>query len=168
MKTKLILVVVLALCVFTQIAGAKTAVEWYNEGYDLDKLGRYEEAIKAYDKALGIDPTLKEAWHNKGVTLANLGRYEEAIDAFDKALEIDPTYKWAKWAWYNKGSDFGCLGRYEEAMRCYDKALEIDSNHEEESYNKDLARKKLEQPGFEAVFAIAGLLAVAYLLRRRK
>ena len=96
MKTKLILVVVLALCVFTQIAGAKTAVDWYNKGCDLDELGRYEEAIKAYDKALEIDP-----------------------------------------------------------------------NHEEASYNKDLARRQLE-PGFEAILAIAGLLAVAYLLRRRK
>ena len=54
-------------------------------------MGRYEEAIAAYAKAIEINPQLAEAWNNKGVVLGWSGRYEEAKEAFEKAHEIDPT-----------------------------------------------------------------------------
>ena len=43
------------------------------------RAGRYEEAIKAYDEALKINPQDADAWTNKGNALSNLGRKEEAI-----------------------------------------------------------------------------------------
>lgn len=96
---------------------------WANKGASLDPLGRYEEAIACYDKALEIDPSLASAWSNKGNSLHNLGRYEQAVACHDKAVEIDPSLANA---WSNKGVTLGVLGRYEEAIACYDKALEID------------------------------------------
>ena len=53
-------------------------------------LGKYQEAIEWYDKALKIDPNNVFALNNKGLALSNLGKYEEAIEWFDKALKIDP------------------------------------------------------------------------------
>ena len=60
--------------------------------------------------------------------------------------------------------DFYRNGRYKEAKEFID---QIDDDI------LDIERKlnRIEEalvPGFEVVFAIAGLLAVAYLLRRRK
>ena len=54
----------------------------------LSDLGRKDEAISAYDKALEIQPDDAEAWNNKGNALSDLGRKGEAISAYDKALEI--------------------------------------------------------------------------------
>ncbi len=53
-------------------------------------LGRYEEAITNYKKALEIKPDKHEAWYGRGVCLSKLGRDEEGIASYDKALEIKP------------------------------------------------------------------------------
>ena len=47
---------------------------WCNKGVVLGKLGRHEEAIECYDKALKINPQYAMAWRNKGVALKDLRR----------------------------------------------------------------------------------------------
>jgi len=116
------------------------AWEWMNKGVSLANLGRREEAIRCYDRALEIDPRDADAWYNKGVSLADLGRRDEAIHCYDRTLEIDPRY--AK-AWYNKGNSLDNLGRREEAIRCYDRALEIDPRDAKAWYNKGVSLDNL-------------------------
>ena len=94
----------------------------FDRGYALRELGRYEEAIAAYDKALKIKPDYHLAWDGRGVALNELGRYEEAIAAYDKALKIKPDFHEA---WNNRGVTLNKLGRYKEAIAAYDKAIEI-------------------------------------------
>ena len=53
-------------------------------------LGKYDEAIQYYDKALQVDPNYTDALNNKGDALYDLDKYDEAIQIFDKALQIDP------------------------------------------------------------------------------
>ena len=91
-------------------------------GNALLNLGRYEEAIASYDKALEIKPDQDEAWNNRGVALGNLGRYEEEIASYDKALEIKPENDAA---WVIRGLALANLGRYEEVVVSCDQALEI-------------------------------------------
>ena len=38
---------------------------WYSKGDVLNRLGRYEDAIRCYDKALKLDPQDARAWYNK-------------------------------------------------------------------------------------------------------
>jgi tetratricopeptide (TPR) repeat protein len=66
--------------------------EWHNKGSYLVRLGRPEEAIECYDKALELKPYDANVWNNKGMALRYLRRYEEAIACYDKALEIDPNH----------------------------------------------------------------------------
>lgn len=51
---------------------------------------KFDEAIKAYAKAIKINPQSPMAWNNKGLALANLHKSDEAIKAYDKAIEINP------------------------------------------------------------------------------
>lgn len=122
--------------------GEKTFAFWNNKGGSLDSLGRYNEAIHCFDKALEIDPRHTVAWNNKGVSLKSLGRYEEAIHCYDKALEIDLRFSGV---WNNKGDSLYYLGRYEEAIRCHDKALEIDQRNEYAWSNKGNSLHSLGQ-----------------------
>ncbi|MGI5992127.1 MAG: tetratricopeptide repeat protein [Methanosarcina sp.] len=112
-----------------------------NNGNALASQGNYEEAIKAFDKAIEINSQDLEAWNNKGFCLVHLGDYEEAIKAFDKAIEIDSQ---SSEVWNNKGLCLTNLGDYEKAMKAYDKAIEIDSQSLEAWYNKGLALKSLD------------------------
>jgi len=100
-----------------------TANEWYNEGIHLGQLGKYAEAIKAYDETLKINPEDYEAWNNKGFALVKVKRYEEAIKAYDEALKINPQ---VAEAWYGKGATLDNLKRYEEAIKAYDEGLKIN------------------------------------------
>jgi Flp pilus assembly protein TadD len=65
-------------------------------GVALGNLGRPEEAIASFRRALEIDPTDAATHYNMGVALNNLGRPEEAIASYRRALEIDPSYKKAR------------------------------------------------------------------------
>jgi hypothetical protein len=120
--------------------GTPPAYVSYNKGNSLLTLGRYDDAIACYDKALAIDPGFAGAWSNKGTSLNNLGRYGEAIPCFDKALAIDPGIAIA---WNNKGNSIDNLGRYEEALVCFDKALAIDPDYRNAWYNKGISLNNL-------------------------
>lgn len=56
-------------------------------------LGRYEEAIKAYDNALRVSPKDIASWYNKGVSLEKLDKVKDAIEAYNTALKLDPEFK---------------------------------------------------------------------------
>jgi tetratricopeptide (TPR) repeat protein len=101
-------------------------------------LGRYEEAISEYDKALGISPNYCEALINKGITFHSLKNYDEALLSYDVALKINPI---SFQAWFNKGLLFFSRDNYDVALSFYDKALTINPNYYEATNNKGLALK---------------------------
>ena len=108
---------------------------WYNIGVIFKKLDRNEEAIKYFNKALGISPDY-DALFNKGETMALLGKYEEAIKCYNNVIEIKPDdYQ----TWNNKGNVLEKLGKYEEAIRSYNKAIEINPGFDLAWYNKGTA-----------------------------
>jgi tetratricopeptide (TPR) repeat protein len=63
---------------------------WYNKGFALDKIGRYEEALECYDKTLELCPDDGEAWFNKCELLDKLGKYREAVECYDNVLGLNP------------------------------------------------------------------------------
>jgi len=93
-----------------------------NKGDFLAELGRFEEAVSTYARALERSPGDTVTWHNLGMLLARLGRLEEALASCVSALEQSPDdYR----AWNNKGVLLAELGRFEEAVSAYTRALEL-------------------------------------------
>jgi tetratricopeptide (TPR) repeat protein len=90
----------------SNVTETDSEMDWIKKGDALNKLGRYLDAIQAYDKAINLNPRSFEAWTDKGNVFDSLGRYDEAILAYNKALEIYPNYDRAKaskeLAQYNK------------------------------------------------------------------
>jgi tetratricopeptide (TPR) repeat protein len=99
------------------------AENWNDEGLAFYKLGKYDEAINAWYKALKLNPEDATAWVNIGCTLGKQGEHSEANKAFNNAIEINPEFAGA---WSNKGYALDNLGKYYEALQAYDKAVGLD------------------------------------------
>ena len=52
--------------------------------------GNYPEAIRYFDLAIEIDPSLAAAWHDRGLSLRELAKDEDALKSIDKAVELEP------------------------------------------------------------------------------
>jgi tetratricopeptide (TPR) repeat protein len=64
---------------------------WVNKGSSLLKLGRYSEALAAYDEAIRIDPQSALAWNRKGLALKKLDLPADAASAYSRARELGYT-----------------------------------------------------------------------------
>ena len=62
---------------------------WISKGRALYKLNKYDEVIKAYDRAIEINPQYSDAWYAKGTDPDKLNKHEEARKSYEKAKEID-------------------------------------------------------------------------------
>ena len=49
---------------------------WIERGNNLFRLGNYDEAIKAYEKAINIDPKNAESWNSMGLALCYLEKHK--------------------------------------------------------------------------------------------
>jgi len=117
----------------------KSVMVWFNKGFALHNLGRYDEALQAYNRAIEIDPQLAAAWNNKGIILEGQGKYDEAIKAYDEVIRLDPNLAEA---WHNKGVAFGKQSKYDEAIQAYDEAIRLNPNYANAWYNKGAALGK--------------------------
>jgi tetratricopeptide (TPR) repeat protein len=67
----------------------------------LSRQFKNEEAIKLYDKAIALNPTVPKAYFNRGVCKSSSFDFEGAIKDYDKAIELNPEYMEA---YGNRGS----------------------------------------------------------------
>jgi serine/threonine protein kinase/Tfp pilus assembly protein PilF len=100
--------------------------EYGIKGNALFHLGRYEEAIEAFDKAIGLEPDNYTARHNRAITLTKLGKQKENIKEHGKAISLAPD---KDISYYTKGNALFHLGRYEEAIEAFDKAIGLEPDN---------------------------------------
>jgi tetratricopeptide (TPR) repeat protein len=98
------------------------AEAWYKIGDTHCNLGRYEKALKAYEKATQSRPRYAEAWFQMGRILSNLERPKRALKAYEKATQSRPRYAEA---WFQMGRILSSLKKYERALEAYKKVTKI-------------------------------------------
>jgi tetratricopeptide (TPR) repeat protein len=113
---------------------------WYAEGKYLSKNGKYEEAIRNFDKAIEIDSQNASIWIAKSNAFNAMRRYEEAIQSCEKAIELDPLNTTA---WNDKGFANIGLGKFEISLQFFDKAIELDPLNSVAWNNKGFATMSL-------------------------
>ena len=69
------------------------AEAWDSRGFALAKLGRYDEALKAIDKAMELKPDFAEALFHKACTYSRRGDKENALKHLSKAIDLDAKFK---------------------------------------------------------------------------
>jgi len=106
-------------------SGKGVADAYLIHGFVLNRLGRYEQALRAFDLAITFDPERKDLWEHKAYTLVNMGRLTEALQCYDYLIQLypdDPQF------WNMKGSVHMALGQTAEANRAYATAKSIMLN----------------------------------------
>lgn len=90
-------------------------------------LGKYKEALPAFEDALKINPNNVDALISKGIILAASNRREESIAYFDKALSIEPDNIVVL---THKATTCMIVKKYLEAKKCLELALKINPSYE--------------------------------------
>ena len=95
-------------------------------GTTLRRQGRFEEALKTFDKAVQLKPEDAELWINLGTVLAELGRPADALLTFQHVLKLNP-HHWD--AAYRCGFLLHGLERHGEALSYLDLGESLQPNH---------------------------------------
>ena len=105
-------------------------------------LGKQDQALASYDRALTVRPDDVDALYNRANTLHALTRYEEALASYDRALTVQPDLVEAL---YNRGGTLLELKRYKEALASYDRALTMRPDYVDALFNRGNILKELKR-----------------------
>lgn len=93
-----------------------------NLGSLLQGAGDLQNAKKAYEYTLGIDPNFATGYYNLGMIFKRMGNLPEAVKAYQKSLQINSEYAAA---YQNLGVVFYKLGYLVESREAFQKAITL-------------------------------------------
>ncbi len=116
-------------------------------GIALVRLGRHQEGLSCFERALTIRPDSIDALANHATTLLELRQFEPALAELERAVAIDPGHPVS---WNSRGNALVGLGRFREAVESYDRALAIYPDFPDARQNRLIALGELTRggPGF--------------------
>jgi predicted O-linked N-acetylglucosamine transferase (SPINDLY family) len=100
---------------------------WFGFAITCQKLGRWDQALLAYDEALKADPNYVEALVDKGVLLRNMLRHHESLACFERALEIQPEHQTALGNYAILLSEFK---QVDKSIEIFDRLHRLYPNHD--------------------------------------
>lgn len=120
-----------------QLTKEQRAIESYNEGYKLiqradeaskaaDEKGAqkaYKSALKKFNSAVKLDPSMHEAYTYIGYSNRKLGNYEDSLAGYAKALQLNADYPQAI---EYQGEAYLGLNRIDDAKTNYLRLYALD------------------------------------------
>ena len=100
----------------------KSPVLWNLMGASAAQIGKPDEAVLAFKKAISINPNNAEAYNNLGNALKDQGMLEEAIEAFKQAVSIKPDFAEG---YYNMANTLSDYGKVKEGILAYEKVVSM-------------------------------------------
>src|SRR5262249_27801873 len=143
------------------------AAELCNRGLGLVSLGRGEEGLAVYERALALLPGEAVLHSSKGHVLSRLERHEEALQSLAEAIRLDPRHDEA---WANRGHVLTRLGRDVEALQAFDQAAVLNPRNPDAWTGRGAALARLGRPedaleSYEQALAIDRRDALAWSLK---
>ncbi|MCI0714019.1 MAG: tetratricopeptide repeat protein [Chloroflexi bacterium] len=103
---------------------------WFNMGTALVQLGRYDEAVLAFDRARTLELPFRMLWYQFGPYEAyyNTGRYDDVLAL---ALANERQTPYVEETYYYRGLVNAARGNVEEAIKQFDRALAYNRHFNE-------------------------------------
>ena len=108
---------------------------WFKLGDAYRGAKRYQDAAKAYDRAIAIKP-IAPYYNNLGEAESKLGNVLDAVHAYRNAAQLDPEKAWQYF--FNIGAVETNAGDFNAANAAYDDAIRADPNVSRPYYFKGL------------------------------
>ena len=105
-------------------------------GFALSRINKLDDAVIAYDKAIGLDPARAEPWNGKGLAYAEKKAWDDAIDHYDESLRRNPDYAEAL---YNRGNAWTGKQKWKQAIANYEQAIRLKPDYKEAIHNRAVA-----------------------------
>jgi len=119
-----------------------SAAAYSNHGSALEALGRWDEALGSFARAIALDPRHVEAQFNRANLLFQRQQYDAALAGFERVIALQPALLAAH---LNRGNTLRRLGRWAEAGQSYERAIALDPAHAEAHLSRGLVFKELQQ-----------------------
>ena len=110
----------------------ESAEKWFQRGLESEQTGAVQDAIKAYESAVALDPSSAGAWLNLGTIFFNARQFSKAESHYRKALEADPKYALAH---FNIANLYDERGDYDRALRHYQESVRLHPGYADAHYN---------------------------------
>ncbi len=115
-----------------------------NRGKVFLKMGKIDNAIDDFNRAIYVDDSYYFAWNSLGQALHKHKRYPEAIEAFTKAIDkAKEMEKFYDTPWVGRGNAYKELGQKTKALADYDQATRINPNSYEAWYSRGLLQQEM-------------------------
>jgi tetratricopeptide (TPR) repeat protein len=119
-------------------------------------LGRLDEGLEHYRKAMSMDPNYSEYFNEVGNILQEQGHYRPAVQHYQQAIRTSAPYPEV---YFNKAVCHARLDELDEALGCFDISLELDPNQPERQalradVLRELGRVDEALSGYDAAIAL--------------
>jgi predicted O-linked N-acetylglucosamine transferase (SPINDLY family) len=119
-----------------------------HRGLALQDLGRRDEALADFDRALALNPANIVLLLFRGNVLAEAGLFAQALESYDRLLQAAPRYDEA---WFRRGTTLWLMDKADEALASYRQALECNPGRFSAAFNSGTALLKLHR--YDEAFA---------------
>jgi superkiller protein 3 len=108
---------------FQSGASPRNAEDWDDLGELFLKMGSFDEAVNAFQKAIELEPEAGRSYGNLAYALVSLGKYKEAVPLYQKSIDLLEDNKDKAAAWNRLGNVYRKLNDYDNAIKAYQKAV---------------------------------------------
>lgn len=122
---------------------------WRNLGWVYKDLGRYGDALRAFNRSIDLGPDYDYAssWSGRAAALRELGRFRESLTPYDRIIALKPEDFEAH---FNKSGLLRQLSKHQEALIAVSGAEDLDPNHVEVHVAKCESLTELAKQGNDA------------------